>query len=52
MFVLALFVVSSGNDLWLCIGPVVVAYIESTWFSALIDQLSGPSSTDDERALG
>jgi hypothetical protein len=52
MILLAIFVVSSRNDLWLCIGPVIVAYIESTWFSALIDQLTGPTSTDDERALG
>ncbi len=52
MILLAIFVVSSRSDLWLCIGPVIVAYIESTWFSALIEQLSGASSTGDERAVG
>lgn len=51
MILLGIFVVSSRDDLWLCIGPVIVAYIESTWFSALIERLNGPS-VDDERALG
>lgn len=51
IILLAIFVVSSRNDLWLCVGPVIVAYIESTWFNALIDRLSGPS-IEDERALG
>jgi len=51
VILLAIFVVSSRNDLWLCAGPVIVAYIESTWFNALIERLSGPS-IDDERALG
>lgn len=51
IILLAIFVVSSRNDLWLCIGPVIVAYIESTWFNALIERLTGPS-IEDERALG
>jgi hypothetical protein len=51
IILLAIFVVSSRNDLWLCVGPVIVAYIESTWFNALIERLTGPSS-EDERALG
>jgi hypothetical protein len=51
VILLAIFVVSSRDDLWLCVGPVIVAYIESTWFNALIERLSGPS-IDDERALG
>jgi hypothetical protein len=45
LILLAFFVVSSRSDLWLCIGPVIVAYIESTWFNALIEQLSGPSTS-------
>jgi hypothetical protein len=41
---LALFAASSRDDLWLCIGPVIVAYLELTWFSALIDRLGlGPA---------
>jgi hypothetical protein len=52
IILLAIFVISSRNELWLCIGPVIVAYIESTWFNALIEQLTGPSSIDDERAVG
>jgi hypothetical protein len=36
---LVVFTVSSRDDLWLCIGPVIVAYLELTWFSALIDRL-------------
>jgi hypothetical protein len=51
IILLAIFVVSSRNDLWLCVGPVIVAYIESTWFNALIERLTGPSS-EDERAIG
>lgn len=51
IILLAIFVVSSRNDLWLCIGPVIVAYIESTWFNALIERLTGPS-IEDEHALG
>jgi hypothetical protein len=43
MILLGIFVASSRNDLWLCIGPVIVAYIESTWFNALIERLTGPS---------
>lgn len=51
LILLAIFIVSSRSDLWLCIGPVIVAYIESTWFNALIERLSGPSN-EDERAVG
>jgi hypothetical protein len=40
---LALFAVAAHDELWLCVGPVVVAYVETSWFSALIDQLSGPT---------
>jgi hypothetical protein len=36
---LVVFAVSSRDDLWLCIGPVIVAYLELTWFSALIERL-------------
>jgi len=52
IILLALFAASSRSDLWLCVGPVIVAYIESTWFNALIEQLTGPALSDDERALG
>jgi hypothetical protein len=43
---LVVFVASSRDDLWLCVGPVIVAYLESTWFSALIDRLSGRASVE------
>lgn len=42
MVVLALFVFAARDDLWLCVGPIAVAYVETSWFSALIDQLTGP----------
>jgi hypothetical protein len=44
VILLAIFTVASHNDLWLCLGPMIVAYVETTWFGALIDQLNGPSS--------
>jgi hypothetical protein len=43
---LVVFVASSRDDLWLCVGPVIVAYLESTWFSALIDRLGGRASVE------
>jgi hypothetical protein len=43
---LVVFVASSRDDLWLCVGPVIVAYLESTWFSALIERLSGRTSVE------
>ncbi len=43
---LVVFVASSRDDLWLCVGPVIVAYLESTWFSALIDRLGGRASLE------
>ncbi len=52
IILLGIFVISSRSDLWLCVGPVIVAYVESTWFSAFIDQLSGPSTIDETRAVG
>lgn len=39
---------SSRDNSWLSIGPVVVAYLELTWFSALIDRL-GPRPTPEGR---
>ena len=39
---LALFAAAAHDDLWLCVGPIVVAYVESSWCSALIDRLAGP----------
>jgi len=47
---LVVFAVSSRNDLWLCIGPVIVAYLELTWFSALIDRLGARPAADGRRA--
>jgi hypothetical protein len=44
--VLVVFAVLSRDDLWLCIGPVIVAYLELTWFSALIDRLDTPPTVD------
>ena len=43
VILLALFAVASRDDLWLCFAPVIVAYVETSWFGALIDQLTGPS---------
>ena len=51
LFLLALFIASSRNDLWLCTGPVIVAYVESTWFSAIIDQLTGSPTSNDQRRV-
>jgi len=47
---LVLFMVSARDDLWLFIGPMIVAYTETTWTSALIDQLTGPVTIDEEIA--
>lgn len=52
VILLAVFAVSSRNEIWLCVGPVIVAYIESTWFNALIDQLTDPSSSDEAHTVG
>jgi hypothetical protein len=41
VILLVLFAVAAHDDLWLCSGPIVVAYLETSWFSALIDQLTG-----------
>ena len=40
---LVLFAVAAHEDLWFCVGPNIVAYVETSWFSALIDQLTGPT---------
>lgn len=47
---LVVFAISSRDDLWLCIGPVIVAYLELTWFSALIDRLGARPSAERRRA--
>jgi len=44
---LVLFAISLHADLWLAIGPMIVAYIETSWFAALVDQLNGPSTKDE-----
>ncbi|MGC2485552.1 MAG: hypothetical protein WA359_04825 [Acidimicrobiales bacterium] len=36
---LVAFVISARQDLWFAIAPAIVAYLELTWFSALIDRL-------------
>ncbi len=46
---LVVFAVSSRDDLWLCIGPVIVAYLELTWFSALIERLGVRTPGDGRR---
>jgi hypothetical protein len=47
---LVVFALSAGGDLWLFVGPMVVAYVETMWFATLIDQLSGSSTVDEEHA--
>jgi hypothetical protein len=47
---LALVAISLHADLWLAIGPMIVAYIETSWFGALVDQLNGPATMDDVAA--
>lgn len=42
---MVLFVVAAHEDYWLCVGPIVVAYVETSWFSAVIDQLTGTTSS-------
>lgn len=37
---LVLFVFSSHGELWLDVGPAVVAFVECTWFNALVDVLT------------
>jgi hypothetical protein len=36
---LVAFVFSARQDLWFALAPAIVAYLELTWFSALIDRL-------------
>ncbi len=47
---LAVFVASSRHDVWLGLAPVIVAFGQSAWVSALIDQLNGPSLIDESSA--
>jgi hypothetical protein len=47
---LVLFGFSSRDSLWLFVGPTIVAYVETTWFGAIVDQLNGPSTIDDTNA--
>lgn len=47
---LAVFILSSHQDVWLGLAPVIVALGQSSWVSALIDQLNGPSSFDEPSA--
>lgn len=50
IILLVVFAVASRDDLWLIVGPMIVAYVETSWFGALIDQLNGPSTIDEEPA--
>jgi hypothetical protein len=50
VILLAVFAAASRNDVWLCLGPMIVAYVETTWFGALIDQLNGPSPVAPDHA--
>lgn len=47
---LAIFAASSHANVWLGVAPMIVAFTQTLWASALIDQLNGPSSIDDVRA--
>lgn len=47
---LAVFAASSHANAWLGVAPMIVAFTQALWASALIDQLKGPSSIDDARA--
>lgn len=44
---LVVFATSARRDLWLFVGPMIVAYVETSWFSSLIDQLSGPATSQE-----
>jgi len=46
ILLLVLFAAASRDELWLSVGPVIVAYVETSWFGALIDQLGSPSGAD------
>jgi hypothetical protein len=46
---LVAFAFSSRGHLWLCVGPVIVAYIELTWFGALIDRLGARPTVEGRR---
>ena len=39
LVLLVAFVVSARQELWFALAPAIVAYLELTWFSALIDRL-------------
>jgi hypothetical protein len=47
---LAVFAASSHANVWLIVAPMIVAFTQTLWASALIDQLKGPSSINDARA--
>lgn len=44
---LVVFALSARANLWLFVGPMVVAYVETSWLAALIDQLSGPTTINE-----
>jgi hypothetical protein len=50
VILLVIFTLASRSDVWLCLGPMIVAYVEVTWFGALIDQLNAPSSATPDHA--
>jgi hypothetical protein len=52
MLLLVVFALSASADPWLFVGPMVVAFVETSWLCALIDQLSGPPTTNEDRLVG
>lgn len=46
---LAAFAASSHADVWLGLAPMIVAFTQTLWVGALIDQLMGPSTIDEMR---
>jgi hypothetical protein len=50
IILLVLFAISSRDSVWLFVGPAVVAYVETTWFGAIVDQLNGPSTIENNNA--
>lgn len=50
VLLLTAFAASSHVDVWLGFAPMIVAFAQSMWMSALIDQLNGPSPADEAGA--
>jgi len=50
VLLLVVFAISARADPWLFVGPMIVTYVETSWFAALIDQLGGTLTIDEDRA--